>query len=131
MKIWQTTSLVTALLAIGVPGYLPVGSAEEGKNVTKLVTEAKNPADHKAVSAFYRKESRDLQREANQHTELAKKLVSEAGGQLPSASHHYDQAEHCRRFADLLEKAAQEAQSLANFHEGLAQSSEGTGGEKK
>lgn len=131
MKTRKIIGIIGMSLAFSMFVSLSSSRAEDGKSIGQVSTEAKTPADHRAVAVLYRKESGDLQREARQHAELAKKLVSEAGGQSPSASHHYDQADHCRRFADLLEKAAQEAQSLANFHEGLAQSSEGTGGEKK
>ena len=122
MKMWRIISLAVALLTVGTLGYLPVGSAEEEKGIERMITEAKTPADHKAIMAFYQEESTRLQKEADQHAGLAKQLTSEAGGQMPSASHHYEQAEHCRKFADLLEKAAQEAQSLAKVHKGIAQS---------
>lgn len=131
MKTRNIIGVIGMSLAFSVLGYLPVGVAEEGKNIEQMVTTAKTPADHKAIADFYRVEGSKLQREGEQHTELVKKAVSEAGGQMPWASHHYEWAEHCRKLADLLEKAAQEAQSLAKFHEGLARSSEGTGGEKK
>jgi hypothetical protein len=66
-----------------------------------MIAAAKTPADYKAVVAFYQEESTRLQKEADQHAGLAKQLTSEAGGQRPSVSHHYEQAEHCRKFADL------------------------------
>ncbi|MBI3757726.1 MAG: hypothetical protein HY267_07105 [Deltaproteobacteria bacterium] len=121
MKTWKTTRFATALVVISMLGNLPISSAAEEKIVTNPVAKVKIPADHKAAAVFYRKESDDLQQEANQQAELAKKLVGETGDQSPSVGHHHEQAEYCRRFADLLEKAAQEAQSLAKFHEDLAQ----------
>lgn len=122
MKMWKAIAIGAVLGVIGALGYAPRGSAQEGKNIEQLITEAKTPADHAAAAAFYRKESSELQKEADQHSTLAKKLVSEAGGQNPSASHHYEQAEHCRKFADSLSTAAQEAQALAKIHERLEQS---------
>jgi len=129
MKMGTAISAAIAVLTIGALGYAPLSIAiAEDKNIEQMITAAKTPADHKAVADFYRAESTRLQREAEQHTALAKTLVSEAGGQNPSASHHYERAEHCRQFADLLGKAAQEAQALAKVHESLAQSSERQGG---
>lgn len=90
-----------------------------------LPSSAKTLADHKAVADFYRVEGSRLQREAEQHAGLVKKAVSEASGQMPWASHHYEWAEHCRKLADSLGQAAQEAQALAKIHESLAQSSVG------
>ena len=51
---------------------------------------------------------------------MAKKVTSEACGQMPWASHHYEWAEHCRKLADPLGQAAHEAQSLAKIHERIA-----------
>lgn len=127
MKTWRSASVVAIVLTIGVLGYLPLGSAEEGKNIAQMITAAKTPADHEAIAAFYQEESANLKKEAEQHAGVAKKVASEAGGQLPWASHHYEWAEHCRKLADSLGQAAQEAQSLAKIHESIAQSSEAGG----
>jgi hypothetical protein len=125
MKIWTVISAAIAALTMGALGYAPLGIATaEDKNIEQMITTAKTPADHKAVANFYQTERARWQREAEQHAALAKTLVSEAGGQNPSAAHHYDQAEHCRKLADSLGQAAREAQSLAKIHESIAQSSE-------
>jgi hypothetical protein len=123
MKTLTVIAIVVVLMTIGAFGYPPNGSAEEDKNIEQMISAAKTPADHQAIADFYRAEGNRLQREAEQHTGLAKKTVSEAGGQMPWASHHYEWAEHCRKLADSLGTAAQEAQALARIHEDLAQSS--------
>ncbi|SRR5713226_7957105 len=128
MTVRKQVGIVVVVFALGVQSHSSHALAAQDKNVEQMIAEAKTPADHKAIADFYQAESTRLQHEAEQHAALAKKLVGEAGGQNPSASHHYDQAEHCRNFADLLGKAAREAQSLAKFHERMAQSSHGDGG---
>ena len=90
-----------------------------------MITEAKTPADHQAIAALYREKSAKFQKEAAQHAELAKWWASLAGGQSLGV-YRYDQAEHCRRFTNLLEDAALEAQSLAKVHESIAQSAAGS-----
>jgi len=125
MEMWKSRGIVIGMLVVLAYGAPTPGGAEDRKNLQRLIAEAKTSADHTAAAAFYREESVELQKEADQHAELAKKLASEAGGQAPWASHHYERAEHCRKFADLLSSAAQEAQSLAKIHESLAQSSAG------
>ena len=127
MKTWTTIGVVFVVLTINVLSYPSISVAEEGQNIEQMITAAKTPADHKAVADFYRAEGSSLQREAEQHAGLVKKAVSEAGGQMPWASHHYEWAEHCRKLADSLGQAAQEAQSLAKIHESIAQSSEAGG----
>lgn len=123
MKMWTAISAALAVLTMGALGYVPLGIATaEDKNIEQMISAAKTPADHKAVADFYRAEGSRLQREAEQHAGLAKKAASEAGGQMPWASHHYEWAEHCRKLADSLGQAAREAQSLAKIHESIAQS---------
>lgn len=125
MKTWTTIGFVVVVLTINALSYLSISVAEEGQNIEQMITAAKTPADHKAVADFYRVEGSRLQREAEQHAGLVKKAVSEASGQMPWASHHYEWAEHCRKLADSLGQAAQEAQALAKIHGSLAQSSVG------
>jgi hypothetical protein len=129
MKMRTAISAVIVVLTMGPLGYVPLDIASaEDKNIEQMITAAKTSADHNAVADFYRAEGSRLQREAEQHAGLAKKAVGEAGGQMPWASHHYEWAEHCRKLADSLGQAAQEAQALAKIHESLAQSSERQGG---
>lgn len=126
MQVWKSSGLVTALLVfIAVLGRLPSGSAGEEKNVKQMITEAKTPAEHQAVTSLYREEGTKLQKEAARHAALAQWWTNLAGGES-FGSARYEQAEHCRRFADLLEKAAQEAQALANGHERMAQALAGS-----
>lgn len=126
MHVWKSIGIVTALLlVIAVLGSLPFGFAGEEKNVKQMITEAKTPAEHQAVVSVYREEGTRLQKEAARHAELAQWWTNLAGGES-FGSARYEQAEHCRRFADLLEKAAQEAQALANGHESMAQSMAGS-----
>ena len=122
--MWRYASILVIVLTVSVLGYPPFSSAAEDKNIEQMITTAKTPADHIAIADFYRTEGSRLQREAEQHAGLTKKAVSEAGGQMPWASHHYEWAEHCRKLADSLGQAAQEAQALAKIHESIAQSSQ-------
>lgn len=125
MQMWKTISAVAVVLTIAAIGFLSSGSAEQGENLKQMVAEAKTPADHQAVAAFYQEESARLQKDATRHAELAQWWANLAGGEA-LGSGRYQQAEHCRRFADLLEKAAHEAQALAKGHESMAQSVAGS-----
>lgn len=128
MRMRIARSAIGVVLTIGTLGYaLPSIVSAEDKNIEQMITTAKTPADHKAVADFYQAAGARLQRESEQHAGMAKKVASEAGGQMPWASHHYEWAEHCRKLADSLGQAAQEAQSLAKIHERIAQSSEKPG----
>ena len=121
MKTWKCLGAIVTILTIVAFGFLPCSSAEEGKSIPQMIIEAKTPADHQAIVARYREESAKFQKEAAQHAELAKWWASLAGGQSPG-NYRYNQAEHCRKFTNLLEDAALEAQALAKMHENIAQS---------
>ncbi len=125
MTVWKQVGIVGVVFTLGMYSHYSTALAAEDKNLEQMITAAKTPADHKAVANFYQAEGARFQREAEQHAGLAKKVASEAGGQMPWASHHYEWAEHCRKLADSLGQAAQEAQSLAKIHESIAQSAEG------
>ncbi|NOT55453.1 MAG: hypothetical protein HOP18_12680 [Deltaproteobacteria bacterium] len=125
MKTWTTIGFVFVVVTISALSSLPRSEAEEAQNIEQMSTAAKTPADHKAVANYYQTEGARLQREAEQHVTLAKTFRSEAGGQNPSASHHYERAEHCRKLAESLSNAAQEARALQKIHESLAQSAGG------
>lgn len=131
MTVWKQVGIAVVVFTLGVPRHYSLALAAEEKNLEQMITTAKTPADHKAIAELYQAEGTRLQREAEQHAGVAKKVAGEAGGQLPWASHHYEWAEHCRKLADSLSQAAQEAQSLAKIHESIAQSTEGTGSDKK
>ena len=123
MRVWTTVGAIMVVLTLTTLGVPPLGSAEQSQNIEQIIVGANTPADHKAAADFYRAESTKLRREADQHATLAETLTGEAGGQNPAASHHYEQAEHCRKFAASLSEAAQEAHALAQIHDRLAQSS--------
>jgi hypothetical protein len=58
---------IAAVLAIMAVGSLPVCSAEEGKNIEQMITEAKTPADHEAIAAYYEKEAQAAHQEHERH----------------------------------------------------------------
>ena len=124
MRMWIARSALSIVLMMETLGFSTIVSAED-ENIEQMLTTAKTPADHKVRADFYQAEGARFQRESEQHAGMAKKVISEAGGQMPWASHHYEWAERCRKLADSLGQAAHEAQSLAKIHERIAQSSEG------
>ena len=129
MTVWKQVGMVMMVVfTLGVRSQYSPAFAAEDKNIEQMITTAKTPADHKAIANFYQAEGTRFQRESEQHAGVAKKVASEAGGQMPWASHHYEWAEHCRKLADSLGQAAHEAQALAKIHERIAQSSAGQGG---
>ena len=107
---------------VGIPSPPGVPALPSVELKVSAVQEAETPEDHRAIASFYQEESARLQGVAAQHAKLAEWWTNLPAGQWPSASHRYNMAEHCRRFADLLEEAAKEAQSLEKVHLTIAQS---------
>lgn len=78
---------------------------------------AQTAEEHAAVAAAYRDRAEQLRKEATEHLELAAWWSSLAGGKAPyTGSGRYEEAQHCRRFAEYLFEAAKEADMLAEAH---------------
>jgi hypothetical protein len=64
--------LGTIVAAVAVMGFmavisLPAGSAQPGDDIAQQIREAKTPADHQALAAWYEKEAQTAQQLANKH----------------------------------------------------------------
>jgi hypothetical protein len=78
---------------------------------------AQTAEGHAAVAAAYRERAERLRKEAAEHMELATWWSSLAGGKAPATgTGRYEEAQHCRRFAENLLAAAKEADMLAEVH---------------
>lgn len=92
--------------------------APPSQGLVEQVKSARTPKQHLAVTAGYREYSERLRAEAATHAKLAEWWSSLAGGKERSTgTGRYEEAEHCRRLADYLSKAAGEAEALAQAHQ--------------
>ncbi len=53
MKIRRTMSVMIITLVVGLFGYLPCSAAAEGTGIEQMIEQAKTPADHEALAAYY------------------------------------------------------------------------------
>jgi hypothetical protein len=118
MKTLTTIAIVIALMILGALGYSPVGSAEEGKNVEQMITEAKTPADHEAIAAYYDKEAKDA------HEKHARHQKMEEFYQKNPALNKSGFSTHCDIIAANYDKTAKEYEALAQLHRDMAKSAE-------
>lgn len=115
MKTWKTISAVVAVLAITGLSYLPFSSAEEGKNIEQMIAEAKTPADHEAIAAYYEKEAQEAHQKHAEHQQM-----SDSYATIPVLKTKTGAVAHCNTIAKNYEKIAKEYAALAKLHKDMA-----------
>lgn len=86
------------------------------QQLNDLIKNAKEPADHERLAAYYRQEAARLKQEAQEH-ELAAKIYGVRGQTKPSVANG---APHCDNWSKLDTEAAKEAETLATMHANMA-----------
>ena len=117
MKMWKNLGVVAAVLAVVALGYLPFGSAEEGKNIEQMITEAKTPADHEAIAAYYEKEAQEAQQKYEEHLKLKATYAK-----IPHLASKTGLPAHCDSIAEKYEGIAKDYEALAKLHREMAKS---------
>jgi hypothetical protein len=117
MKLWKTTGAAVVLLAIVALGYLPFGSAEEGKSIEQMIAEAKTPADHEAIAIYYEKEAQEAHQKHAEHQQM-----SDSYAKVPVLKTKTGAVAHCNTIAKNYEKIAKEYETLAKLHKDMAKS---------
>ena len=115
MKTWKTISAVVAVLAITGLSYLSFSSAEEGKSIEQMIDEAKTPADHEAIAAYYEKEAQEAQQKYEEHLKL-----KAAYAKIPHLASKTGLPAHCDSIAKKYENIAKDYAALAKLHKGMA-----------
>jgi hypothetical protein len=113
MKGLKNAVAVVAMLAIVGFGYLSLSSAEEGKSIEQMIAEAKTPADHEAIAAWYEKEAQAAHQEHAKHKKLRDLYVA-----TPTKSATL--ATHCDAAAKKYEEIAKEYEAMAHTHRDMA-----------
>lgn len=111
--------ILAASLAVGVLGDLSAGVAEEGKNVEQMISEAKTPADHEAIAAYYEKEAQAARRKYEEHLKLKAEYVK-----IPHLASKTSLPAHCDSIAKKYEGIAKENEALAKLHKDMAKSAQ-------
>ncbi len=107
--------IVILVLAIGALGYWSVGSAQEGKNIDQMISEAKTPADHEAISAYYEKEAQDAHQKHADHQKM-----SDSYATIPVLKTKTGAVAHCNTIAKKYAEIAKEYEALAKLHKNAA-----------
>ena len=134
MKSNRINSLVAVLsLAVILVSFIPqsyAAAAEKSlskKEVKALIATAKTPAEHRRIANYYREEAARLTANANEHVAMAEEYAKNprfAAMETKQQASFGQGASHCRRWAELYNEQAKEAEALANLHEEMAKSAE-------
>jgi hypothetical protein len=128
-------SAVAVIVTLAVTSLVSVHSGAQDKKLSvptrkeliTLLKTAKEPPEHLRIAAYYHAEAERLRQSAKEHSDLAT-IYSEKHPFAAMESKHGDAfglgASHCKKFAQLAEEQAKEADALVVLHEGMAKDSE-------
>jgi hypothetical protein len=116
MKTRKNISTMITILTIVVLGYAPFGSAAEGKSLEQMITEAKTPADHEAIAAYYEKEAQATHQKHAEHKKLADFYAAPPALKTKSGTLFV----HCNEAAKKYEEIAKEYEAMAHMHREMA-----------
>ena len=121
------------IIALALSSFVPLAMAANDKPVlTKkelkvLLKTASEPADHQKIAEYYRQKAVRLRDDAKEHLEMAEDYAKypRVGAMGPKQLGPLGQgATHCRRWAELDEQEAKEADALVVLHEDMAKQAE-------
>ncbi len=117
MKTWTAISAALAVLTMGALGYVPLGIATaEDKNIEQMITEAKTPAEHEAIAAYYEKEAQVAHQKHEKHLDMRASYEKTPAYLALKTSLPW----HCETIAKNYQKTATEYEELAKFHREMA-----------
>lgn len=117
MKTWKSIGIVMIVVAVGTLGYRSVSVAEEGKNVEQMIVDAKTPADHEAIAAYYDQEAKAAHQKHEEHLKLKASYEK-----IPHLASKTGLPWHCSTIAENYNKTAKEYEALAKLHREMAKS---------
>jgi len=97
---------------VNLPGH------PTAKELSEMVASARTKADHLVLAAHFRQEASDLREERREHEEIGHQYVEGKYRNCDPTAY-----EHCKKIAEGLALAADNAYELARLHEEMAKSS--------
>ena len=114
MKMWKSIVVVAMLVTIGALGYAQLGSAQEGKSIEQMVSEAKTPADYEAIAVYYDQQAQEAHQKHAEHQKLV--ALYDATPKLKGGT----MAKHCTDAGKKYEGIAKDYEALAKAHREMA-----------
>jgi hypothetical protein len=116
MKSLRSLVVVMAVLGIVAFAYLSFGAADEWANIEQQIRDAKTPADHQALAAFYAKEAQTAHQLHNKEL-----IMRDAYAASRTMQEKGRPTEHCTVLADKYRDVAKEYEALAAMHKTMAE----------
>jgi hypothetical protein len=117
------TLAVTSLVSVYSVAQDSKTSVPTKKELVTLLKTANEPSQHLRIAAYYRAEAARLRQSAKEHSDLAA-IYNEKHPFAAMESKHGDAfgqgGRHCKKFAELAEEQAKEADALVALHEDMA-----------
>lgn len=124
-------SAIVALAMLSIASAYSVGQESKPvitkKEFKTLLKTAKEPADHQKIAEYYRQKADRLRADAKEHVEMAEDYAKNprfAPMEIKQRAFLGQGTSHCRRWAELDEQEAKEAEALATLHEDMAKAAE-------
>ncbi len=118
----RTLAVLTFVFAIAVSGFAattsPSAPALTKKQLNSLIAEAKTPADHQKIAAYYHAQAEQYLAESNAHTKMAAELAKNPA--TNNSKRAAGTVQHCEYVAQTLKTKSLQAEKLAGEHEQMA-----------
>ena len=129
-KAYSITLALAMMLSVfltAVPSFAQDSKPLTTKEVAKLLKTANEPVEHRRISEYYQQEAAKQRRNAREHSGLAA-IYEQTHPFAAMEAKHGDAfgqgASHCKKFSELAEAQAKEADALAALHEDMAKAAE-------
>ena len=130
MKLYKNVMVSVALVAglmLLATAALPTIRADAQQavvtddNLNQMITNAKTPADHEAIAAYYQQEATAAKEKADLHRRAAESY------RKLNIAHPVGMANHCDGVAAMWDKIAADNSKLAKEHQEMAKAAAPTG----
>lgn len=115
MKTWKIVSVMLGVVVIVALSYPPFGFTQEGKSLEQMISEAKTPADHEAIAAYYDREAQEAHQKHEEHLKLKAEYAK-----IPGLASKTGLPAHCESIAKKYEAIAKDDEALAKLHRDMA-----------
>jgi hypothetical protein len=116
-------SLVLGLLIlIGQGGSVALAEPITHENIVQRITDAKTPADHEAIAAYYRAEAAAAEAKMKEHEKM-KQAYRSIGKSAPYANRH---RRYCESLISSNREVKDDYEALAEEHERIAEGLKGS-----
>lgn len=110
----HVVAVILMIVALGFVSLRAVAADEQMTRMEQMITQAKTPADHGALAAFYDKEAQEARQKQAEHLKMKEWYEKHPAMNKTGFSFH------CQQIALQFQKMAEEYEALAKMHRDMA-----------